>query len=108
MFDWLATKIDNLWLVLIAFFSGIWTDFYNFISDLPIVVVESILNAISSLFASISAPSFLTTGLSTLFQTLPSSVTYFLVETGFFQGLAIYGSGFAFRMLRKVFTLGQW
>lgn len=108
MFDWLSTKIDNLWKAFSAFFTGLWTDFYNFISDLPATILESILNAVTSIFAAIPAPSFLTSGVSVLFQSMPSSVSYFLVQTGFFHGLTIFGVGVTFRLLRKLFTLGQW
>jgi hypothetical protein len=108
MFDWLSTKIDNLWAAFVAFFFALWEDFYNFITEFPAVVLESFLNAISSLFSALSPPDFLANGLSGLVDGLDSSVLYFLNETGFFQGLVIYGSGFTFRILRKIFTLGQW
>lgn len=108
MFDWLSTKIDNLWTALTAWISGIWTDFSNFMSDLPVNLLESVLNAVSSIFTSIPMPSFLTVGMGSMFNSLPSSVLYFLTESGFFQCLLIFGSGVAFRMLRKLLTLGQW
>lgn len=108
MFDWLSTKIDNLWAAFVAFFVGIWEDFYNFITELPAVVLESFLNAIFSLFSTLSLPDFLINGLSGLFDALDSSVLYFLNEMGFFQGLAIFGTGVTYRLIRKLLTLGQW
>ena len=108
MFDWLAEKIDKSLVFIREFFSGIWNDFYNFISELPAVILEQILNALSAIFTSISAPSFLQSGLTSLFSSLPDSVIYFLTQAGFFQGLAIFGTGVTFRLTRKLLTLGQW
>lgn len=108
MFDWLSTKLDNLWKAFIEFFANIWKAFTEFVLDLPAQILELILNAISSLVSSIPVPSFLQNGASVLFANLDSSVLFFLNISGLFQGLAIFGSGVAFRLLRKIFTLGQW
>ena len=98
MFDWLIQKLDSLW-----------KDFVAFITDLPVDIVSSILNAVASIFESIPVPSFVTdVGLSSIFNSLPSGVVYFLIQSAFVQAFSILGLGFTFRMLRKLFTLGQW
>lgn len=130
MLDWLSTKIDNLWqfcrafllsgltrfvdylqnlwAAIKAFFVGLWTDTFNFLTELPVLIFEMFLNGISGLFSALSVPAFLQSGAGVLFNNLHPAVLYFLTVSGFFQGLAIFGAGVAFRLLRKIFTLGQW
>ena len=97
MFDSLIQKFDK-----------IWADFVNFMTDLPVTIVESILSVLASIFESIPIPSFASDGLSGIFNSLSPGVIYFLTQSGFVQAFSILGVGFGFRMLRKLFTLGQW
>jgi hypothetical protein len=76
--------------------------------ELPLLVLDGILQAIASLVASIPTPGFLSTGLSSLVNGLPDSVLYLASQTSLASAFAIIAGGVAFRLTRKLFTLGQW
>lgn len=91
--------------LVIKVFTAIW----DFFSDIAIAVLDGILSAIAALVSAIPAPSFLTSySLSTLMGGLPSDVLYFVHALNLPQCFAILAAGFAFRMTRKILTLGQW
>lgn len=88
---------------------GLWTDVWNFVTDLVIGGVELILNAVVALVSAIPAPQFLTNNsIVSLVNQLPSYVLYFVQSLNITAALAIIAGGFAFRMIRKAVTLGQW
>lgn len=80
----------------------------TFIKDVFLTLFELLLDGVVYMFELISPPDFLATGLGSLFSALPSSVSYMLMQSGLAEGLAIYGAGVTFNLLRKLFTLGQW
>ena len=100
--------ITDFWDTLLSYITGVWDDFVEFIKDLPILIIKGILDAISSLFESIPIPSFIDSGLSDVLNALGSDILFLLNVVGFPQALAILGAGFTFRMMRKLFTMGQW
>lgn len=106
--DWIVTLLQDYWNQTQTFLIIILNNTFNFFKDLFLDIFLGILDAVSSVFTAIPAPSFLNTGLSSLFSSLDPGVVYFLSQAGLFQGLTIFGSGVAFRIMRKVFTLGQW
>lgn len=107
--DWLVKLITDFWFQLRAYLSNQIEYTYVFLTDLPLDILESFLNAISFIFNSLSIPNFLASNsLQTLFNTLDSSILYLLYHVGFFDGLAIYAAGVGFLLIRKIFTLGQW
>lgn len=90
-------------------FSGIFVDFMEFVSDIPVKVLGGILDGVIYVLSAIPVPSFVTDyGLQSLFNVLPSSVLYFVQFFGIPQALGVMGLGVAFRLTRKAFTLGQW
>ena len=103
-FDWLNAKWDEI----IGWLHQIWDSVVEFFTELPLLILDSALNAIASLIESIPVPDFLSSGLQSLLSAIDPSVLFFLSQSGFAAALAILGSGFSFRMLRKLFTLGQW
>ena len=98
----------DLWQGFVDWLIDIAIIILTFIKDLFLVIFELFLDGVIFVFTAIPVPDFLTNGLSVVFSALPESVTYFLSVSGFSEGLAIYGAGVTFNMLRKLFTLGQW
>lgn len=80
----------------------------TFIKDVVLTLFELLLDGVAFMFELIQPPDFLASGLGGLFSALPSSTSYMLMQSGLAEGLAIYGAGVTFRLLRKLFTLGQW
>jgi len=90
-------------------FGGLFKDFMAFILDIPVKILEGILDGVVYLVNKIPAPEFLTQySLQALFNQLPDTVLYFVSLFGIPQALAILGLGVAFRLTRKALTLGQW
>lgn len=105
MSDWL-TSITS-WLLSLV--QAVFTSLVTFIHDAFLWVFDGILSAIAALISSIPAPSFLSeVSLGGLLSGLPPFALYVIGHMGFQQAFAILASGFAFRMLRKLMTLGQW
>lgn len=80
----------------------------TFIKDVALTLFELFLDGVIHMFELIQPPDFLAAGLNGLFSAIPSSTSYMLMQSGLAEGLAIYGAGVTFRLLRKLFTLGQW
>lgn len=100
---------EDTWLAFVAWIGVLWTDLTNFLTDLPINILEGVLMAFASVINAIPVPQFIqTNGLSGVISALPDSVQYLLSATGFVQALAVLGAGFLFRVMRKFVTLFQW
>jgi hypothetical protein len=104
MIDW----IKEAWNDLIEWFKAILQAIFDYFSDLFILVLDGFLGAVSSLIASVPVPDFLSNGLGSYLNGIDSGVLYFLSQSGITPAFAILGAGVTFRLLRKLFTLGQW
>lgn len=104
MFSW----IEELWNTFKAWFLDVIADFLSWVWEFFGSIFAAILDAIATVVALIPVPSFLTGGLQQYLGGIDPAVLYFLSQSGFATGLALVGSGVVFRMLRKIFTLGQW
>lgn len=93
---------------LFKWLESLWTDFIEFVTYIPIELLDLLLTAISSLVTSIPVPDFASNGLSMVVGELPPTVRWAMDQSGFTEALVIIGAGVVFRMLRKIFTLGQW
>ena len=85
---------------------GIFAEFVQFLSDLPVMIMDGILSAVAAIFEALPAPDFLTG--SQLNTWIPDDIKYFLVMSSVPESLAIIGSGVSFYILRKIITLGKW
>jgi len=82
---------------------------FHLIKDLAFWILEGILNAIATLLELLPVPDFLTgTDLGQILSPLPSFALYLIGHIHLDQALAVIGTGVAFNLLRKLFTLGQW
>lgn len=100
--------IVSFWDQVVAYITGIFDDITEYLSDLPILLLEEFLDAIYSLINSIPVPPLFTDGLNSVLSGLDPTILYTLSNTGFNQALGVLGVGLTFRLLRKLFTLGQW
>lgn len=81
---------------------------FDLMGDVLVAAFSALLSAVASVFSSIPAPAFMSTGLGALFGGLAGGILYLLGQVGFFQAVATIGAGYGFRFLRKVVTLFQW
>jgi hypothetical protein len=80
-----------------------------FLRDLIVGAVAAILSLFALMVSAIPVPDFIKTySLGTLLSAAGPDVGWFLNTLKIAQGLAIVGSGYAFRLLRKFLTLFQW
>lgn len=92
----------------LEFWKGMWEDFVQFITELPAVILTEILDALASIFESLVPPSFMEQGIGAVLGPTAPYIGSFLTQSGFAQSFAILGVGLAFRLTRKLVTLGQW
>jgi hypothetical protein len=104
MIEWIEELISSIlaWLLSLV----MWV--LNFLKDMVLSVFELVLDGVVLVFNSITPPEFLSNGLGVLFGALHPDILYFLSMSGLDVALSIYGAGVSFRLLRKLFTLGQW
>lgn len=94
---------------LFGLFKSVFVGLWDLVTDLFISLVEIVFTALAAAINSIPAPAFLTQySLTNLFAMLPDYVLYFVGAMNLGACFAVIGAGFAFRMARKIFTLGQW
>jgi len=98
----LATWLLNL---VVKVFAALW----DIVNDLAIACVDGFLTAIAGAIGLIPAPTFLqSVNMQSLFNGIGSDVLFFFGVFNIGAGIALLGSAFAFRMLRKFVTLFQW
>jgi hypothetical protein len=94
---------------LFELFRSVFVGLWDFVTDIFVSIADAVFVAIAAGINSIPAPGFLTDySLGSLLARLPDYVLYFVGALNIGQCFAVVGAGFAFRMLRKIFTLGQW
>lgn len=84
---------------------GIFSEIVEFLLDLPLRILDSILSAIATVIESIPAPDVVESNIANY---IPDDIAWFLVMSNFPEGLAIIGSAYLFYFLRRVLTLGIW
>jgi hypothetical protein len=94
---------------LLSLVVKVFAAFWDLLNDLLIAGADGLLQALAGLIAALPAPSFLSSvSLQTSFASMTSDVLYFLGVFNIGAGIALLGSAFGFRMLRKIVTLFQW
>lgn len=91
--------------LVIDLFGAIW----DFFGDLFIDLADVVLTAVADAISSIPAPDFLSSNnLGSLINMMDADILFFVGILQIPTGLGLLASGFAVRMLRKIFTLFQW
>ncbi|MGO4660209.1 hypothetical protein AB4Z34_36515, partial [Ensifer sp. 2YAB10] len=86
-------------------FSGLW----DFCTDVLINGLDLLLTGFAVMISTIPAPAFLqSVNLQTSFNGISADFLFFFGVFNIGPGIALLGSAFGFRMLRKVVTLFQW
>lgn len=106
--DWLSEKIDNALQWILELVNNIIETLWDWITDLFLFLMESLLSAIVAIVALIPSPDFLDSGLQQTVNGFPQLLLYIMANTGITAALGILGAGLAFRLIRKVATLFQW
>lgn len=107
--EWLSTKIDNVLSWIKQFFLDIWHGVADWVYDFVVKVFGEVLDAIYALLSALPVPDFIAAAsLQNFLSGIDPAVLYFLSRSGFGPAIALIGAGVAFRLLRKLFTLGQW
>ena len=83
-------------------------DVIGWIKDALLWVFEMLLNGIAAVIGAIPVPDFLQHGIASVAASIPSDIQYFLFMSGINDGILIISAGVAFRLTRKLVTLGQW
>jgi len=79
------------------------------VKDAVVWIVKAILGLFAAIVAAIPIPDFISQySLSNLLSFAGPDVGWFLQTFKISEGLTVLGSGYAFRMLRKLITLFQW
>ena len=106
--EWLSSKIDAALTWIGTLVQSLVTALFQMLSDVVVSICELFLNGVAAVMGAIPVPGFLDGGLQLALNGIDPAVLYFLGRSGFGAALGILGAGFTFRMLRKLFTLGQW
>lgn len=104
MMQWFS----DTWNSFVDWLYSVFETLFDFIKDVFLIVFELVLDGVVFVFTAITPPDFLSVGIGSLFNALHPDIVYFLSMSGLDSGLAVYGAGVSFRLLRKLFTLGQW
>lgn len=102
---WLSDLTDWLREQIIAF----WTAIAEFFTDLVIVALDAVCDFFATVIESIPVPDWLTTySLDGLLGNAGPTIAWIVGTFKIGEGLGVVALGVAFRLLRKLFTLGQW
>lgn len=102
------------WLTnLTVWLKSVATSVVNAVRDIAKDVVVWLVRAVTDLFllaiAAIGVPTFLANyGLGSLLSNVSPILGFFVVQFKIGAALSLIGAGYAFRLLRKLLTLGQW
>ena len=105
MFEWFLSLYHDAQ----SWFIGVWADFVEFLSYLPVKILDSVLGAVATVFEAVPVPEFVqNNGLQTALNSISPDILYFVGMSGLDNAMAVLSAGFAFRLLRKLITLFQW
>lgn len=105
MWDWL----NDLTTWLKEQFLALWNGFVEFIQDTLLAALELVLNLFATAVEAIGVPDFLTTySFDSLLGQAGGTIVWLAGKARLGDCLAVLAAAVAFRLLRKLFTLGQW
>jgi hypothetical protein len=87
----------------------VWNAFVEFIGDAIVQLFATLLDLCATLIEAIPVPDFIANySLGQFFSALPPEILWGVGQFNIGEAFAMIGAGYAFRLLRKLFTLGQW
>lgn len=86
------------------------TQLFVLLSDVFNVLFDMVLGALAVVISALPSPSFMSqsNALGSLLSGLPSFTLYVIGQLHIPEAFAVVGAGVAFRLARKLATLGQW
>lgn len=93
---------------LYGLFKSAFDALWNFVVDAATALVDLFVGAVVGLLSMIPVPAFLSNGMQSVYGSLDPGILYLLAASGIPAALGIIGTGYAFRLARKVVTLFQW
>ena len=105
MGNWLQNLTQWLWEVI----SKLWDGLESLLGDLILSWIGHMMDLYALVIESIPAPEFLNQySINNLLAAAGPSVAWVVGTFRIGEALALIGAGYAFRLLRKLLTLGQW
>lgn len=102
---WLQDITDWLREQIVA----VWNAFAAFVKDMLVALVEVVLDLGATVIEAIPVPDFVSEyAISSLLSNIGSDLMWFMGALRVGEGIALLGLGYAFRLVRKALTLGQW
>lgn len=96
--DWIKEAIES-----------VWDAFVEFMGDLVVTAIEGVLSLFVVMINALPVPDFLTAySLDGLLSQAGGTILWLVGTFRIGECLSIIAAGWAFRLLRKLFTLGQW
>lgn len=96
--EWFRQQLQTLWDAIEEFFG-----------DLVVKVIEAVCDFFATVVEAIPVPDWVTTySLDTLLGAAGPTIGWLVATFKIGEGLGVLALGIAFRLLRKLFTLGQW
>lgn len=104
--DWLLEFTSWLWGLVIEALKAV----VNVLVDAALWLLEMFLGGIGGLLTVIPSPSFLSesNAFGSLLSGLPPFALFVIGQLHIAEAFAVIGAGVAFRLARKLATLGQW
>jgi hypothetical protein len=103
--EWLSSFTN--WIV--GSVTSLWADFIAFTGDTVVGFLKTVLDWFASAVDSISVPDFIANySLGTLLGGIGPDALWAMSTFRIGEGLSLIAAGYTFRLLRKLFTLGQW
>lgn len=103
-----AGPLDDITNWLKRQWEAMWAAIWQLIQDAFYWCVEGVMDVFATIIEAIPVPEFLQNGLGGMFSFLPAEILYFVGLFRIPEGLLMVGTGVAFRLLRKLLTVGQW
>lgn len=104
-----AGWLDDITNWLSQLVRDVWEAFVTFVRDVVLHAIDIVLEGFSLLIEAIPVPGFLEgVSLGQYLGQLPGGVQWMLSTFRLPECFAILAAGVAFRLLRKLVTLGQW
>lgn len=92
----------------LEFWKGLWDDFTEYLSDLPVQLLKKFLDGVLEVLGAIQPPEFMATPISDHLGPTMEFIGFFLSQSGISQAFSILLAAVMFRLARKAITLGRW
>lgn len=94
----------------LSLFKSVFLGLVDFFHDVSLWIFSGILDAIAGGILLIPVPDFFSSGLNvgSLYSAFPPFALYVISKLHLVEAFSILSAGVAFRLGRKLFTLGQW